>query len=98
MSYIEIVSLIVVVLSVALVIDAVIRSNKYKKVKSADLYRKIKIGFYLTAIMAPSFIYNMCIIPDELFKSAILFLLVCDVIVLLRYAPIVLKEEMKKLP
>ena len=98
MSFIEITSLVLVALTISALVDAFKRSAKHKKTKDAKNYLQIKIALCTLLLVTPSFIYSMCISKDEIFQNALLFSLTCNAIIMMKLVPIVLKEEMKKLP
>lgn len=98
MSFIETVSLIFIVLSIIFVTEAYVRSGMYRKAKNTKTYSQIRNGLIATILTIPVLIYIMDTSSEEVLKNAILFGLICDAIVLMKNVPIVLKEEMKKLP
>ena len=80
-----------------MVVDEYIRVKKYKKTKDKKTYTRIKSGLYTLIFIAPIIIYSMSTVTEEIFKLALIFAWICGAIIFMKSAPIVLKEEMKKL-
>ena len=97
MSSIEIYSLVLVFTSIAMVVDEHIQIKKYRKTKNEKAYRRIKVTIYSTVTVAPIIIYSMTIATEDIFRLALIFAWICGVVTFMKSAPIVLKEEMKKL-